>query len=481
MKDSHILPEKGVPGSELSNRLQELKSADARWDLGKVFGFVYHPGNHYAKLSEEYLNAFLYESTLNPSTFPSLKSFEKDITRMAVELMHGNSRVAGNITSGGSESIFLALKVARDSAADEGPENHLWEVVIPETAHPAFLKACHYLGLKAVIVPVGDDKRADAMAMQDAITGRTILMVGSAPCYPYGVVDPVREIGQIAVKHKLLFHVDACMGGFMLPFLEELGYPVPGFDFRIKGVTSISLDAHKYGYSPKGVSIILYKNRKLRREQFFVHADWSGGIFASTTFMGTKSGGPLAGCWAVMNHLGRDGYQTIAREVMRTTTGIMEGIEKHESLHIIGRPDMSVVAFTSDNGDIFNIGDALSSRGWHLDRLQFPDALHLTVTQLNIGKDEEFLKDLDEIMENKPSLNQEYKATKSSVKVVRALTKILPGAVIEKLAREAGTLIDSSGSDSKVPQAALYGISASLKKRKNVNKLIKNLLDGMYR
>ena len=266
MKTPHILPEKGISGADLSNRLQELKSADARWDLGKVFGFVYHPGDHYVRLSEEYLNAFLYESTLNPSTFPSLKNFEKDITRMAVELMHGNSRVAGNITSGGSESIFLALKVARDSAAVKGPENCRWEVVIPETAHPAFLKACHYLGLKAVIVPVGDDKRADAMAMQDAITGRTILLVGSAPCYPYGVVDPVREIGQIAAKHKLLFHVDACMGGFMLPFLEELGYSVPGFDFRIKGVTSISLDAHKYGYSPKGVSIILYKNRKLRRK-----------------------------------------------------------------------------------------------------------------------------------------------------------------------------------------------------------------------
>ena len=156
--------------------------------------------------------------------------------------------------------------------------------------------------------------------MQDVITGRTILMVASAPCYPYGVVDPVRDIGQIAAKHKLLFHVDACMGGFMLPFLEEIGYPVPGFDFRIPGVTSISLDAHKYGYSPKGVSIILYKNRKLRRAQFFVHADWPGGIFASTTFMGTKSGGPLAGCWAVMNHLGRDGYKTIAWQVMKTTT-----------------------------------------------------------------------------------------------------------------------------------------------------------------
>jgi len=399
---------------------------------------------------------------------------------MAVELMHGNHQTAGNVTSGGSESIFLALKVARDSAADEDKGNTLWEVVLPETTHPAFLKACHYLGLKAVIVPVDGDKRADLDAIEKAITSRTILLACSAPCFPYGVVDPVSELGKLARKHKLLCHVDACLGGFMLPFLEDIGYPVPCFDFRVRGVTSISLDAHKYGYSPKGVSIVLYKNRKLRRNQFFVHADWSGGIFASTTFMGTKSGGPLAGCWAVMNSLGREGYQTIARQVMKTSTQLRLGIDAHESLHVIGRPDMSVMAFTSDHGNIFNIGDALTSKGWHLDRLQFPDALHLTVTQLNIGKEEEFLKDLDEVMENESSLDQEYRAQKKSVSIVRALTTILPGASVEMLARKAGKQNKKAESKIKIPQAALYGISASLGNRKDVNKLVLNLLDGMY-
>jgi sphinganine-1-phosphate aldolase len=481
MKTKPLLSEKGVSGIELSKRLQTLKLDDARWDLGKVFGFVYHPGEPFAKLSEEYLKAFLYESTLNPSTFPSLKGFEKDITRMAVEMMQGNDRVAGNITSGGSESIFLALKVARDSQAETGPDHSRREVILPETAHPAFLKACHYLGLKAVIVPVGDDKRADAMAMEEAITERTILLACSAPCFPYGVVDPVREIGRLARKHRVLLHVDACMGGFMFPFLEELGYPVPGFDFRIPGVTSISLDAHKYGYAPKGVSIILYKSRKLRRAQFFVHTDWCGGIFASTTFMGTKGGGPVAGCWAIMNHLGREGYRTIAGQVMKTTEAIKAGIEAHESLHIIGSPDMSVMAFTSDKGDIFNIGDALGTRGWHLDRLQFPDALHLTVTQLNIGKEDEFLKDLDEIMEDQASLNSELRATESSVKMVTAMTRMVPGGFIQRLARKAGMLIKNGGSSKKIPQSALYGITASLRNRKNAHNLILNLLDGMYR
>jgi sphinganine-1-phosphate aldolase len=480
MKTDQIFPEKGVSGSDLSARIQAFKSNDARWDQGKVFGFVYHPGNHYSKLSEQYLNAFLYESTLNPSTFPSLKEFETNVTRMAVELMHGNHQTAGNITSGGSESIFLALKVARDSADEKDTGNNLREVVLPETTHPAFLKACHYLGLKAVVVPVGVDKKADVNAIEEAINSKTILLACSAPCFPYGVVDPVSEIGRIARKHKLFFHVDACMGGFMLPFLEDIGYPVPRFDFRVPGVTSISLDAHKYGYSPKGVSIVLYKNRKLRRKQFFVHADWSGGIFASTTFMGTKSGGPLAGCWAVMNSLGREGYQTIARQVMKTTTQLRNGIEAHEDLHIIGSPDMSVMAFTSHKGNIFNIGDALSAKGWHLDRLQFPDALHLTVTQLNIGKEDEFLIDLDEVMKNETSLDQEYRAQNKSISIARALTTILPGPSVEMLARKAGKLNKKPGSKIKIPQAALYGISANLGNRKNVSKLVLNLLDGMY-
>ncbi|MCK4920432.1 MAG: aspartate aminotransferase family protein, partial [Bacteroidales bacterium] len=302
----------------------------------------------------------------------------------------------------------------------------------------------------------------------------------SAPCFPYGVIDPVSRIGQIAKKYNLLFHVDACMGGFMLPFLEDIGYKIPTFDFRVPGVSSISLDAHKYGYAPKGTSIILYRNRTHRKKQFFVHADWPGGIFASTTFMGTKSGGPIAGCWAIMNHLGKQGYRTIAEEVMNTTRRIKEGIQKFNTLQIISDPEMSVLAFTSLNGDIFNIGDALESKGWHLDRLQFPDALHLTVTQLNIGREDAFLDDLSEILGNETLLRKEFKAMNSSVKFAGRLSSILPGTLIDKLAKKAGNLISREGRGGDVPQAALYGISASLKNRKNVKKLVENLLDGMY-
>ena len=224
------------------------------------------------------------------------------------------------------------------------------------------------------------------------ISDLTIMICASAPCYPYGVVDPIAELGDIASKHNLLFHVDACMGGFMLPFLEDLGYDVPAYDFRVKGVTSISLDAHKYGYSPKGVSVILYRQRSLRKKQFFVYSSWPGGIFASTSFMGTKSGGPIAACWAVMKKLGRKGYTDIAARVMVTTKKIQEGIMKHPGLELISDPDMSVFAFRSTKGDTYNIGDALAEKGWHLDRLQFPEALHITVSQLNIGMEDIFLK-----------------------------------------------------------------------------------------
>lgn len=480
MKDLNQFPEKGLAGDELNGMLTGHKSGDALWEQGRTFGFVFHPGDEYAQVSESYQTAFQYESTLNPSAFPSLKKFEKDVVGMATGLMHGNSHVSGCMTTGGTESIFLALKVARDMANEKGELEAPFEVLLPATAHPAFLKACHYLSLKAVLVPVDENGRANPEAMEDAISSRTIIMAASAPCFPYGVVDPIENLGKIARKHSLLFHVDACMGGFMLPFMEELGYKVALFDFRVRGVSSISLDAHKYGYAPKGSSIVLYRNRKLRKKQFFIHTEWKGGIFASTTFMGTKSGGPVAGCWAIMNHLGREGYREIVKELMFTSRRIREGIEEFSSLEIIGDPDMSLLAFTSRTGNIFNIGDALGRKGWHLDRLQFPDALHLTITRLNTGMEEEFLQDLAQVLGEEEDLQKEYKTTKISVKTANTLTRILPAVLVSRLSRWAGGQLSKAGGNSKVPQAALYGMSASAKNRKNVRKLVTNLLDGMY-
>jgi sphinganine-1-phosphate aldolase len=480
MKAQDFFPERGIHEDELKEMLTDHKSGDALWEQGRTFGFVYHPGEQCAKVSGEYQAAFQYESTLNPSAFPSLRRFEKDVIRMATGLMHGGRHVSGSVSTGGTESIFLALKVARDMATEAGKKEAPFEVLLPSTAHPAFLKACHYLSLKAVLVPVDESGRADPEAMQDAISSRTILMTASAPCFPYGVVDPVKGLGEIALKHHLLLHVDACMGGFMLPFMEELGYALPSFDFRVPGVSSISMDAHKFGYAPKGTSIILYKNRKLRRKQFFIHTEWPGGIFASTTFMGTKSGGPLAGCWAIMNHLGREGYREIVKEVMLSTHRIRTGIEGFECLDIVGDPDMSLLAFTSKSGNIFNIGDGLSKKGWHLDRLQFPDALHLTITRLNIGREEEFLQDLAEVLGAEGDLVKEYRATRISVNIADTLIRFIPSIIVDKLARWAGGMMGRVGKGNSIPQAALYGMSASGKNRKNIWKLVTSLLDGMY-
>jgi len=480
MKNQSFFPEKGHPGDDLRAILAEFQSGDARWREGRTFGFVYHPGDQYAKLSEEYQAAFQYVSTLNPSAFPSLRNFEKDIIGMASELMHGGSQVTGSITTGGTESIFLALKVARDLAMESGAKEAPFEVLLPSSAHPAFLKACHYLSLKPVIVNVDREGRVRPESMRGAITTRTILMAASAPCFPYGVVDPVEQLGAIALKHRLLFHVDACMGGFMLPFMEELGYDIPLFDFRVRGVTSISLDAHKYGYAPKGNSILLYSNRKLRRNQFFIHTDWPGGIFASTTFMGTRSGGPQAGCWAIMNHLGKEGYRGIVKEVMKTTQRIREGISEFGCLEIVGSPEMSLLAFTSKKGNIYNIGDALGRKGWLLDRLQFPDALHMTITRLNCGMEEEFLKDLAGVMNNEEALMKEYRATRNSVNIADTLTRYLPSALVERLTRKAGGMMNRPQGRTRIPEAALYGMSASSLDRKNIRKLVTNLLDGMY-
>jgi sphinganine-1-phosphate aldolase len=474
------LPEKGRTADDMAAFLSGCKSHDARWDHGKVFGFVYHPGKSHTEVSESYLRAFQYENTLNPSTFPSLMKFERDIVSMSAGLMHGSRLVSGSVTSGGTESIFLSLKTAREHARETRQVEGQYEVILPETIHPAFLKACEYLSLNVVPVPVTRDRKADPEGMERSITERTILMACSAPCFPYGVVDPVEAIGRIARKHNILFHVDACLGGFMLPFLEDLGYPVPPFDFRVPGVTSISMDAHKYGYAPKGSSILLYRNRTLRKKQFFIHTEWPGGIFASTTFMGTKSGGPLAGCWAMMNHLGKEGYRSIAAQVMKTTRNIVAGIEQIEGLQLVAEPAMSVFAFTSTEMDIHQIGDALAMRGWHLDRLQFPDALHMTITQLHTGIEDQFLLDLEEIIHEKASIARTKRTTMRTAKLTGKILKTLPEGMVERMARKVGAAMGAPGKGSQNSQAALYGISASIHNRKNMKHFVMNLIDGIY-
>lgn len=248
-----------------------------------MFGYIYYPGDEAAHVAEEAHHLFSTENALNPSPFTSLRLFENETVQMMADLLNGGPDAAGSLTSGGTESILMAVKTARDKA------------------------------------------RADVDAMRKAVTPNTILLVGSAPCFPHGVTDPIAEIGKVALEYKIPFHVDSCMGGMMLPFAEKLGYPVPPFDFRVPGVTSISADIHKYGYSPKGVSVIIYASRELRKYQFFVYTDWSGGLYGSPSILGTRCGGPIAAVWASLVHNGLDGYLRMAREVMEASKKIQEG------------------------------------------------------------------------------------------------------------------------------------------------------------
>ena len=353
-----LFPARGFPAQgrskdEVLAAMQAARQDDVNWQEGKAFSLVFAAGQEVSELLKEAYTLFFSENGLNPMAFPSLRKFEAEVVAMCIHLLNGGEQAAGNMTTGGTESLLMTVLTAREWARANHPEIHTPEMVLPATAHPAFDKAAHYFGVKAVRVPVRADFRADVDACRAAITPQTILMVGSAPSYPQGVIDPIAELAQIAQERKLLFHVDACVGGMMLPFVRRLGYPVPEFDFRVPGVTSISADLHKYGYSAKGSSVILYRTHELRRHQFFVTTDWAGGVYASPTMAGTRPGGPIAASWAILNYLGEEGYLKITDTVMKTALKLRQGVSAIRGLKVLSTPEMSVFAIGSDDLNVY--------------------------------------------------------------------------------------------------------------------------------
>jgi Glutamate decarboxylase and related PLP-dependent proteins len=473
-------PEKGIDASLLLPEMQMIKSKDTAWRNGKVFGYIYYPGDEAARVTEEAYRLFCSENALNPSLFISLKKFETETVQMITDLLHGGPDAAGILTTGGTESILMTMKTARDKARNDHPEIQYPEVIAPESVHPAFDKAAHYLNIKLIHTPVRADKRADINAMKSAITFNTILLVGSAPCFPHGVIDPIAEIGELALEHNIPFHVDACLGGMMLPFAEELGYDVPKFDFRVPGVTSISADIHKYGYSPKGASVIIYASHDLRKYQFFVYTDWTGGLYGSPSLLGSRCGGPIAAAWAALMFNGREGYLNMARDVMETSKKMQEGINSIPYLKVISNPDMCVFSFTSENLDIFKVGDELSSDGWHLDRIQFPNSLHVTVSYHNVKRAEEFISAVKEAAAKVSSEKLKSFSTHFAVSFVKRLSKVLPETWFKKLSSAAAGLISNKDDDKQGMSAAMYGITAAIENRSNVHDLVLDVLDGMY-
>ena len=390
------LPTRGRAARDVLAEMSGFRKRDADWHGGRTFSLVYHDTDEHLQLLREAYGMFLAENALNPMAFPSLRNMENDVVAMCAELLGGKEEVVGSMTSGGTESLFLAVKTYRDEARKNRPHITAPEMVLPTTAHPALLKAAHYLGVRPVLIPPGSDFRADVSAMAQAITPQTLFLVGSAPAYPHGVVDPIAELGLLAQSQGLPLHVDACVGGLLLPFVRKLGYPVPGFDFSVAGVTSMSADLHKYGFAAKGASLVLYRTPELRQHQFFAYSGWPGGLFGSATFLGTRPGGAIAAAWACMQTLGENGYLRMASAIMETARKFIAGIQAIPGLHVLGKPDCGIVSFASSGPDVMAIADRMEERGWHMDRQQNPPAIHLTLTPTHAGIVDQYLSDLKE-------------------------------------------------------------------------------------
>ncbi len=393
------IPEVGIPAETLLEHLESFKARDLDWKSGRVFGYVYAPAREAMDAAKKAFLSYLTENGLDFTSFPSLLRLEQELIAMAAAHLGGDAEVVGNFSSGGTESIIMAVKAARDHFRRSRPEIREPEIILPVTAHAAFHKAAHYLGLKVVATEVDpQDFRADVAAVRRAITANTILIVGSAPSYAHGVVDPIPELAALARDHGLLCHVDACVGGFLLPYFRRLGAVFPDFDFGVPGVTSVSMDLHKYAYAPKGASIVLYRNRELRRHQVFACAQWTGYAIVNTAVQSSKSGGPLAGAWATLHFIGDAGYLEIARRSLEATRRLTAGIEAIDGLRLMTRPDFCMFSFTSERVSIFRLIDEMNARGWYIQpQLAFggsKENAHLSVTTANVGWVEAFLADL---------------------------------------------------------------------------------------
>lgn len=390
-------PETGTPPAELLAELRAMRGDDLDWRGGKAFSLVY---NHAEDDLDEAVHGaaalFLHENALNPFAFPSLLRIEREIVAMAADLLHGDAR-AGSLTSGGTESIFLAVQVARDHArAERGIAEPT--VITGTTAHPAFAKACKYLDVEQVRLPLGEDLRVDPATVAEAIDDRTALVVVSAPCYPYGVIDPVADVAALAAERGVLCHVDACLGGWLLPFWERLGEPVPPWDLQVEGVTSVSADVHKYGYTFKGASILLHRSRDLWQHQVFMYDEWPGGLYASATTAGTRPAAPIAGAWTAIRTLGADGYLRLAEVVRDTTRRFQEGIAAIDGVEVTGDPDLSVFEVSSPTLDMDAVGDVMDDRGWNMDRQQ--GGLHVMVSPGHAAVVDRFVEDLAHAVAN---------------------------------------------------------------------------------
>ena len=471
------IPTQGLSEADLFSEMEALKKDDLKWRTGRNFAYVYYPGEEILNVIKKSYQLFFSGNALNPSAFPSLRNMENDVVSMSANLFNGDEEVVGSLTTGGTESILMAVKTAREWGKKNRQLTGIPEIIVPATAHPAFYKAAHYFNVKVVLVEVEKDFRVDPKKIKNAITENTVLLIGSAPSYPQGVIDPIEAIGEIALQHDLLFHVDACIGGFILPFLQQLNYNIPNFDFSIKGVTSISADIHKYGYAAKGASVILYKNSELRKHQFYTYTKWTGGIYASPTMTGTRPGGAIAAAYAAFKFIGNDGYLKLAKSCMKTTIKIQDAIRKIPELNILSSPDATLFAITSDDLDIYEVGDEMGILGWQMDRQQMPASLHLSINPAHENVADDFLKDLNQAVAKAKKLSINKVGKNIQLQAVKTMQRVLPKSLFEKFTQLAAKHSEVGGTRS----AAMYGMIGEIQGKGDLDEMIKEFLDKMMK
>lgn len=444
------IPEKGIEHQDILREMEALKDREeSRWKDGFASGAVYHGDEAHIRFLNQVYALNSQTNPLHSDIWPSISKYEGEIVSMTASMLGGGKgdeprdpekQVCGVVSSGGTESILLAMKTYRDWARDKKRITRP-EMVVPITAHAAFDKASQYFKIRIKHIPVDENYRADVSAARDAITRNTIVLVGSAPSFPHGMVDPIGRLSELARERGIGFHTDACLGGFVLPWAERLGYDVPPFDFRLPGVTSISADTHKYGYAAKGTSVILYRNPELRRYQYFKATDWPGGLYFSATFAGSRPGALSAACWAALLSVGQEGYLDATRRILETGKKIKKAIREMPDLFILGDP-LWVIAFGSKTLDIYRIMDYMAEKNWSLNGLHKPSCVHLCITLRHTqpGVAERFIGDL-----------------RSAV------------AFVKKHPEEKGGM------------APVYGLAATIPVRSIVGDLLERYIDALYK
>jgi glutamate/tyrosine decarboxylase-like PLP-dependent enzyme len=433
------LPKDGFQKERILSILSNLiRNEDKSWKSGRVSGAVYHGERSLITFISKVHKLYSQSNSLHIDIWPSLTKFEAEIVSMVASLMHADESARGSVTSGGTESILLAVKTYRDHFKKEKGITEP-NIILPLSAHAAFSKACEYFGLRPVYIPLNYDYQVDVEKIKESINSNTVAIVASAPCFPFGTYDDVKELSGIALDSQIGLHVDACLGGFINAFAEKAGYTIPVSDFRNPGVTSISIDTHKYGFAPKGTSVILYRNSEMFQHQVYAATNWQGGIYFTPTMSGSRAGFPIVAAWAVMLALGEEGYVNSVKRILDTGNFILNGVKNIEGIKVLGKP-LWVIAFSSDKYDPYTIMEGMARRGWVLNGLMNPAAFHIAITMRHTvkGVKEKFLRDL------RRSVNDA-----------------------------------ESGKIQSAPLAPVYGMASSLP-RDEVELFIKNIVEWLY-